>query len=391
MKFKWLDWIKKKLASLRREDPLDEIPEVEDARRSEVDISNPDMRRHYVQNLCDVMLEATREIDYATREYRLVTDYLKDMDEMDALPDGVYRPLKAAAKSVLRLENDRQVHTENTGRMSEDQYEAMEAIARDMPDALDQIKKNEEYKFKVRDDLQKLEGEKGSYAFQRREMALKMASCRNMAVITVISFVFVMLMLLAMQFLFRMNVMVGTVIAGLATAVALTWIYLEYADAKKGLKRAVNFLNQVIAKQNTVKIRYVNVENLLAYQYQKYHVMSSDELQYLWDLYLGEKEERRLANEAGAELTRAEEELLRALKAARLQYPAIWLHQCYAIIDRREMVELRHDLVARRGSLRKRIQYNTDNRQRARDEVNDLVKKYPNYAREIIEIVSTYE
>lgn len=391
MKFKWLDWIKKKLASLGREDPLDEIPEVEDARRSEVDISNPDMRRHYVQNLCDVMLEATREIDYATREYRLVTDYLKDMDEMDALPDGLYRPLKAAAKSVLRLENDRQVHTENTGRMSEDQYEAMEAIARDMPDALDQIKKNEEYKFKIRDDLQKLEGEKGSYAFQRREMALKMASCRNMAVITVISFVFVMLMLLAMQFLFRMNVMVGTVIAGLCAAVALTWIYLEYADAKKGLKRAVNFLNQVIAKQNTVKIRYVNVENLLAYQYQKYHVMSSDELQYLWDLYLGEKEERRLANEAGAELTRAEEELLRALKAARLQYPAIWLHQCYAIIDRREMVELRHDLVARRGSLRKRIQYNTDNRQRARDEVNDLVKKYPNYAREIIEIVSTYE
>ncbi len=392
MKNRLISWFKKIFfRNPEIEDPEDYIPEVEDPGRGEIDISNPEMRQRYIRNCCDQMLEATKEIDEATREYRLVTDYLQDMEEVDALPAMQYKALKSAAENVLRLEYDRDYHSENTGKISDDKYEAMESISQDMPKALEEMKKNEEYKYLIREDLQKLEGEKGAYAFQKRDMRLRQESCRNMAVITLIAFGFSMLMLIVLQVYFKMNVMPGTVIAGAAAALSLTWIYLEYLNAKKGLRRASNFLNQVIAKQNTVKIRYVNVENLLNYEYQKYHVLTSEELEYIWNLYCEEKEERRLANEAGSELNKAQEDYLRALKAARLRYPTLWLHQAYAIIDRREMVELRHDLVARRGSLRKRIEYNTENRQRARDEVNELVRRYPNYAQEIINIVSTYE
>ena len=69
----------------------------------------------------------------------------------------------------------------------------------------------------------------------------------------------------------------------------------------------------------------------------------------------------------------------------------IWAHQAYAIVDRRDMVELRHDLVSRRGALRKQVEYNAVNRERAKEEVNDLIRRYPNYAKEIIDIVSEYE
>ena len=147
----------------------------------------------------------------------------------------------------------------------------------------------------------------------------------------------------------------------------------------------------MIAKQNTVKIRYVNVENLLLYQYQKYHVNSSDELEYYWELYEEEKSERRMLNEAGGELSRAMDDFMKALSDAGLRYPTIWAHQAYAIVDKRDMVELRHDLVSRRGSLRKRIEYNHQNRERAKAEINELVKRYPNYAKEIIDIVGSYE
>jgi len=47
--------------------------------------------------------------------------------------------------------------------------------------------------------------------------------------------------------------------------------------------------------------------------------------------------------------------------------------------------------VARRQGLRKRIAYNTDNREAAKQEVQDLVMKYPNYANEILDIVGSYE
>ncbi len=391
MKFRLAEWFRKLFQRDDAEDSEEFIPEVESLNRGEIDISNPEMRQRYVRNCCDQMLEATKEIEYATREYRLVTDYLQDMEEVDALPPSQYRPLKLAAENVLRLEHDRQYHSENLGRISDDKYEEISAYADEMPGAIEKMKKNEEYKYLVREDLRKLEGEKGAYSYQKREMQIRQASCRNMAVITIIALIFAFLMLFVLQYFFRMEVILGGVIAAAAAAVALTWIFVEFLNAKKGLKKSVNYLNQVIAKQNTVKIRYVNVENLLTYEYQKFHVHSSDELEYNWELYSAERRERRLASEAGSELGKAQEEYVRALKNARLRYPAIWLHQAYAMVDRREMVELRHDLVARRGSLRKRIQYNTDNRQRARDEVNDLVHKYPNYAQEIIDIVSTYE
>ncbi len=369
----------------------EDIAEIEQPDRNEIDISNPMMRERYVRNCCDQMLESTREIDEAGREYRLVTDYLNDMETVDHLPPEQYRPLKKAAEEVTRLESEKDLHSEKIGRISNDRYEDMESIEDDMPEALEEMKKNEDYKFLVRSDLQKLEGEKGAYAFHKKEMLVKQISCRNFVLITVCALSFIILMLLVLRYMYNMDVILGCIIASLAAAVAMTLIFVEYMSARAEMRKASNFLNQVIAKQNTVKIRYVNIENLLMYEYRKYHVNSSDELEYYWELYQDEKSERRMLDEAGGDLARARDTFMTLLKAARLKYPTIWSHQAYAIIDRREMVELRHDLVARRGSLRKRIEYNNENRDRAKEEVNELVKKYPNYAKEIIDIVSGYE
>lgn len=369
----------------------EDIAKIETPDRNEIDISNPQMRERYVRNCCDQMLESTKEIDEATREYRLVTDYLNDMEIIDKLPPDRYRPLKAAAEQVMRLEKESKSHSEKIGRISNDRFEDMESIESDMPQALEEMKKNEEYKFLVRGDLQKLEGEKGAYAFQKKEMAVKQISCRNFVMITICALSFIILMLLVLRYMYQMDVVLGCVIASFSAAVAMTLIFVEFIGAKTEMRRASNFLNQIIAKQNTVKIRYVNVENLLQYQYRKYHVNSSDELEYFWDLYQEEKNERYMLDEAGGELKSAMDSFMDALKSIRLRYPTIWSHQAYAIVDRREMVELRHDLVARRGSLRKRIEYNDGNRNMAKQEVNELVKKYPNYASEIIGIVSAYE
>ena len=369
----------------------DSYVEIEQPDRSEINIADPATRERYVRNCCDQMLENTRQIERATREYRLVTEYLSDMELVDNLPPEKYGPLKKTAKEVMRLESEKSQHSENIGKISNDRFEDMESIAGDMPEALEEMKKNEDYRYLVRSDLQKLEGEKGAYSFRKKEMLLKQESCRNLVFITLCALSFVIVALIILQVLYRMDVLIGCVIAVLAAASAMTFIFVEYINAKASMKKAGNFLNQVIAKQNTVKIRYVNVENLLKYEYQKYHVNSSDELEYYWELYEEERSERRMLNEAGGDLSRVMDEFLKELKNAGLKYPTIWSHQAYAIVDRRDMVELRHDLVSRRGALRKQVEYNAVNRERAKEEVNDLIRRYPNYAKEIIDIVSEYE
>ena len=59
--------------------------EEEDSTR-EIDFDNREQRDAYVRNCLEKMAEATKELENLTFEYNMVTSYLKDMEEMEALP-----------------------------------------------------------------------------------------------------------------------------------------------------------------------------------------------------------------------------------------------------------------------------------------------------------------
>ena len=368
-----------------------DIPEVEMIDRSEVDMSSKYLRQRYVKNLCDLMAECTDEIESASREYKYVTDYLRDCEIIDQIPDDAGRRLINAAENVIRIMNKSQIHTSKVGKISETMYNQMTNIAPEMPKALDELREHEDYKEIVRDDLRKLEGEKVSRQFMRSDARVKELSCRNIAVITVFASAFVMIILLLMNFMFEMNVMPGFIIAAALGSLTLALTFSSYVNAKGVEEKLTSQLNQIIGKQNTIKIKFVNIQNLITYEYEKYHVNSSDELAYYWGLYEEEKSERELIRRMSHELDAAEEKFKNELISINVNYPTLWLHQAEAVAYKREMVELRHELVARRQGLRKRISYNTDNREAAKKEVQDLVVKYPNYAHEILDIVGSYE
>ena len=111
----------------------------------------------------------------------------------------------------------------------------------------------------------------------------------------------------------------------------------------------------------------------------------------LWEKYQLEKEERKKYRRAELELDQYEEELLEKLSHIRLKYPKRWLNQTAAILDHKEMVEVRHDLIIRRQALRKRMDYNKDIAAKAKEEIMDLAKSYPQYAAEIQNMVDRYE
>ena len=369
----------------------EDIPEDKDYERSEVDMSSRHLRQRYVKNLCDLMAECTEEIDSAAKEYRYVTDYLKDCEVIEQIPEGQGNHLLSAAENVVQLTKKSESYVRKTGRISEAKFNRMLKLAPDMPKVLDELREHEDFKEIVRDDLKKLEGEKVSRQFMRREAHMREMSCRNIAIITVFAMSFVMFILLLMQFMFDMSVMPGFIIAAALGSVTLAVSFSSFVSAKGVERRMINQINQIISKQNTVKIKYVNIQNLITYEYEKYHINSSDELAYNWKLFQEEREERELVRRMSTDLEAAEERYRKELLNANVNYPMLWLHQAEAVVDRREMVELRHELVARRQGLRKRISYNTENRESAKKEVQDLVIKYPNYAHEIMDIVGSYE
>ena len=215
---------------------------------------------------------------------------------------------------------------------------------------------------------------------------------RGMAVICVVALGLCIALLMLLQFFMDMDTQIGYLLTAAVAAVAVTVIYVKHTDAKRELRRVENGINRIILLQNKVKIRYVNNTNLLDYLYLKYGVKSRQELETLWNDYKLEKDEREKIRRAEIDLDYTQQELLGMLKCYQIKDPAIWLHQTEAILDHKEMVEIRHNLIIRRQSLRRRMDYNKEVvAGTSEKEIKQLVEKYPRYAREVMETVDEYD
>lgn len=357
-----------------------------------VDFDNKEVREAYVRNCLEKMAEATKELENLTFEYNMVTSYLKDMEEIEALPEEEAEELKSTAKKVELLQNSRDDYMGRKRRMSDDRFRQIERMLDEIEEGCAKIKEAEEYRELVKKDLSRLDGEKHAYLYRKNELMSAIADTKGMAVICVTALSLCFALLLGLQFMLEMDTKAGYLITAGVAAFAITLIYVKHTEAKRDLKRVELSINKIILLQNKVKIRYVNNKNLLDYLYLKYDVSSAEELEKAWNLYYQEKEEREKCRRAELDLDYNQQELLRILRRYQIQDPAVWLHQTEAILDHKEMVEIRHGLIIRRQSLRRRMDYNKEVvAGGSQKEIKDLVYRYPKYAKEILAAVEKYE
>ena len=393
-----MSWFEKlKAVFLRRKEGEDgfgdEWEELEDEEAAHhIDYHNKEQRTDYVRNCLERMADATRELENLNFEYDMVTSYLKDMEEIEALPPEESEQLKECAKKVAQLQDSRADFMERPHRISDEKYQQMERMADEVEEGYRKLKEAEDYQDLIRQDLTRLDGEKHAYLYRKNEVTHIISDTRGMAVICVAALVLCILLLLFLQFFFDMDTKAGYLVTALAAAIAITLIFVRHVDARRELHRVESGINKIILLQNKVKIRYVNNTNLLDYLYLKYGVTGAGELMELWENYKIEKEEREQLRKAELDLDYNQQELLQMLKRYQIKDPAIWLHQTEAILDHKEMVEIRHNLIIRRQSLRRRMDYNRDVvAGGSQKEIRELVEQYPQYAKEVMASVEEYE
>lgn len=358
----------------------------------QIDYDNKEQRDDYVRNCLERMADATRELENLTFEYDMVTSYLKDMEEIEALPPEESEQLKECAKRVSLLQDSKADFMERPHRITDEKYQHIDRIIDEVEEGYRKLTEAEEYQELIRQDLGRLDGEKHAYLYRKSEVMNVIADTRGMAVICVVALGLCILLLLFLQFFLDMDTNAGYLVTAAAAALAITVIYVKHLDARRELHRVETGINKIILLQNKVKIRYVNNTNLLDYLYLKYGVNAAQELMDLWENYKIEKEEREKFRKAELDLDYNEQELLQILKRYQIKDPAIWLHQTEAILDPKEMVEIRHNLIIRRQSLRRRMDYNKEVvAGSSQKEIKQLVERYPKYAREIMKTVEEYE
>ena len=74
--------------------------------RDGVDFGDGEQRAGYITNCLEQMGEAAREINLLTGEYSLITSYLTDMEEIEALPEKERQELNNIAGKLVTLEQE---------------------------------------------------------------------------------------------------------------------------------------------------------------------------------------------------------------------------------------------------------------------------------------------
>ena len=360
--------------------------------RDDLQINDRKQREEYVKGCLEQIAEAAKELENLQFEYNMVTSYLKDMEEIEALSEEEKVELTQWAKKIDELEQQQTGYKERKNRMSDEKFRQMERLEEEVQEGLEKLTQAEDYQELIKRDLRRLDGEKHAYLFRKSELRRIIADTRSMTVVCTVAVILCIFILLVLQFGLKMDTKLGCVVAGAVGAVAITAIFIKHNDSVRELAQVENGIGRIIRLQNTVKIRYVNNTHLLDYLYMKYNVSSAGELGKSWQQYQEEREERHSYQQTERQLDQLQKEFLHTLRRYQVKDPMIWLHQTRAILDKKEMVEIRHGLIIRRQSLRRRMDYNKEViAGKAQAEIKDLVEQYPKYAKEILDIVGQYE
>ncbi|MCR4729195.1 MAG: hypothetical protein K5796_11205 [Lachnospiraceae bacterium] len=383
----------KKLFGKRKKDEEEYTAEWDrvQSEKNSLNMKDSSVRQRYVVNCLEQMREASSELDRINAEYALVTSYLTDMEDIEALEGDAKAQIESIARHIHDLRRTHDDYVLKPSLMTDEEYSAMELMESEAEEGIGKLTKEEDYREKVKSDLNRIDKERSAYEYRRREIRSSIENSKGVATIAMTAAVVLIIILLAIQTFLKYDVAIGYYITIIILAITVTVIYVRYTDRISEKKRVDNTINELILLENKVKIRYVNNRNLLEYLYTKYGVSGAAELKDLWERYKKEKEERRNFERNEAVYEDELSRLIRLLRKLDISYPDVWMHQTDALYDSREMVEIRHKLIGRRQKLRKRLEYNEQIAREASDEIKGIIRDYPEYADSVMRLVEQYE
>ncbi len=359
------------------------LPSLED-----VDIRDENQREEYLQSCCDLMLTADQEIEKQKKEYQQINDCLADIHELSALPEDIHNSIALLADEAERLVNIRKQSQQlGKNRMSEQKYLRFSKYRDEMPKTLQRLEAEEQYFSEVKSDLQNLEGEKAVLTFQRKSLSKQRSNLRGFCYILVISLLLVFLIMYAMKIVWNSDVAAGYLVTVFVVAAAAVYIFIKIQRNHKERALTGKQINRVIELLNKVKIKYVNSKNAIDAVYKRFDVNSSHELRYDWEQYQQIKREEEAFSRCGRELAELDEDLLEMLKAYPIRKAELWAKRTDVLLDPEKMEQERLILEKQRKQIQESMEHHADNRQMARDRIEEMVKKYPEYGREILEFI----
>lgn len=313
--------------------------------------------KNHVVSLCEQLIEISRELEDVRREYDQVTAYLNDIQIVEGLGGEQKKKLEEIATQVSKLISARNDYLNAEHKISDDIFNLMQEKEDEVPDVIRRLKINESDLDKVRRDLNYLASEKVECSVTRQEREEEIEQLRKMSVIILFSFGGIAIIVALLSVTLKWN-MLPVLIVALLACLSAAYVILRMQECKQEIKQCNVNQNYIISLENRIKIKYVNAKNAVDYTCRRFRVNNSRELTFNYEQYIEICKEREKFKQINEDLDYYKSRLVRLLRGLNLYDARIWLNYANAIMDKKEMVELKHELFTRRQFLRSRIEYN---------------------------------
>lgn len=354
------------------------------------DIADAEVRRAFYKECSELIEEAVVQSEQAKNEYGLVTNYLSDLQKIEALSGEGRAEVEAAAKSLLALEVEKERMKKQEPAISEAQKGFFALHEGEIPKTITWLRGEEEHQREIEGKMKFLAGEKSVYQMEQEECLERNEFLKKMMLgISAGAGVFLLLFFCIGERTGK-DLRIPFLLLVIAALLFAMYVVVSVRKNIYTMKAAQIKRNKIITIENKIKLRYVNCTWGIEYAYEKYHASSAMQLETMWKEYirLREEEEQYRKNERQQEVHRSS--IIRELRRVGVTDAGIWVMQPQALIDKNEMVEVRHSLNVRRQKLREHIDYNMKQKEDNETAIVRFVKEHPEYAQEVKPLIERY-
>lgn len=369
--------------------------EAEFRKRKSADTGDKEFRDieglQYVRTQCQLITESSGYINELKTEYDAVTAYLSDIQIIESQSETNRKKLKMTAQEVIALRQRRDSLQKEKPRLQSSQYAMFDKYAKDFPQALVNLQNDEKYCSAVKHDLRVLEAEKLALKEELDNSSMRRTNIKNVSIISLLGIIAVFVIFFISGQLKDSN---GTTLFMVVMLLAAVYVLLIFFMQRRNLYRfrlAEKKLARAVTLLNKTKIKYVNIVNSVEYQQEKFGVKNSYELSRIYEIYLDEKKKSERFRSSSVELEDAHDRLTELVSGIGLYDASVWNSQVEALVEPKAMKALRSSLNARRQNLRDRMEYNATRIEDSKKGIMDYIKKHPDKADAVMEIVEGYD
>lgn len=367
------------------------LGELEATVLSQKDYKDARKIEQYVVERLEQMMEVAKEIEDEKAEYRMVTSYLNDIQMLEEMPEEEHKKIEEIAVNVVQLNTARTEFLNSAKKLSDAQFTQLERMEAEIPAAARRLTANEMYRDTLRKDMKYLEREKSEWVLRREYLMHQVNRLRYLLYVMVGIAATAAVVMGLLQVVMEIDMFYGWLVWIFATAVIICVIYLRMQNDGEEITQAERCRNRAVLLQNKVKMKYVNIENAVDYAYEKYHVQSAAELNQQWQYYIEAVKEREKYQRTNDDLEYFKGRLVRMLAQYKFYDAQVWVTQALALVDPKEMVEVKHGLISRRQKLRGRIEYNLRIVSEQKTEAKQLLDKVGDMRPQVEQIIVAIE